>query len=151
MHQPGLSFWLLSQLPSVLRGFNYSKQYESIAAEPAATLHPEYKATADSPNPLRAFFDSRKTGRGIWKWLHYFDIYHNHFGKFVGGRVNVLEIGVYSGGSLEMWKHYFGPECHIYGVDIEESCKCYENDYTEIFVGDQEDRDFWKTFRYSDR
>src|SRR5580765_1931655 len=26
------------------------------------------------PNPLRAFFDARTEGRGIWKWLHYFDI-----------------------------------------------------------------------------
>jgi hypothetical protein len=54
---------------------------------------------------------------------------------------------VYSGGSLEMWRDYFGFRCRVYGVDIEEACKCYENEFTEIFVGDQEDRGFWKGFK----
>src|SRR5438067_13766465 len=55
-----------------------------------------------SANPLRQFFDARSEGRGIWKWLHYFDIYDRHFSRFRGEAVHVLEIGVYSGGSLEM-------------------------------------------------
>jgi len=81
------------------------------------------------------------------KWDHYFDIYHRHFSKFVGRKVHVLEIGVFSGGSLEMWRNYFGPKCRVYGVDIAEECKAYANDYTKIFVGDQADRGFWKSFR----
>src|SRR4051812_44526614 len=59
-------------------------------------------ADASMPNPLRAFFDARREGPGIWKWTHYFDIYHRHFARFVGREVHVLEIGIYSGGSLEM-------------------------------------------------
>ena len=61
--------------------------------------------------------------------------------------MHVLEIGVCAGGSLEMWRHYFGDKCHIYGVDIYEACKCYENEHTKIFIGDQEDRIFWKDFK----
>jgi 23S rRNA U2552 (ribose-2'-O)-methylase RlmE/FtsJ len=67
--------------------------------------------------------------------------------KFVGGRVNILEIGIYSGGSLEMWRSYFGDESHIYGVDLEEVCKTYENEYTSVFIGDQADRAFWASFK----
>jgi len=39
----------------------------------------------------------------------------------------MLEIGVLSGGSLEM----FGAKCYIYGVDIQEACKVYENEHTK--------------------
>jgi len=98
-------------------------------------------------NPLKSYFDSHKEGKGIWKWRHYFDIYHQHFKRFVGREVHLLEVGVYSGGSLEMWRDYFGSGCYVYGVDIEEACKVYENDRTKIFIGDQADRKFWKVFK----
>jgi len=100
-----------------------------------------------SRNPLWEYFHNHKDGHGIWKWEHYFDIYHRHFSRFVGGKVNVLEIGIYSGGSLEMWRSYFGERSHIYGVDIEEACKAYENDHVSVFIGDQADRAFWSSFR----
>lgn len=103
----------------------------------------EYK---NEINPLWEYFQNNKQGNGIWKWEHYFDIYHTHFNKFVNKEVKILEIGIYSGGSLSMWKSYFGDNCKVFGIDIEESCKVYENDYTSIFTGDQEDRTFWKTF-----
>jgi hypothetical protein len=84
---------------------------------------------------------------GIWKWQHYFDIYHRHFVHFVGNKVDVLEIGVYGGGSLEMWRSYFGQKSHIYGVDIDSVCKKYESDRISIFIGDQGDRQFWKKLK----
>jgi len=100
-----------------------------------------------SRNTLEQFFDARIEGRGIWKWRHYFEIYDRHFSKFVGKDVHMLEIGIYSGGSLEMWKHYFGPRAHIYGVDKEAVCKCYEDPQTKIFIGDQADQSFWQRFK----
>jgi hypothetical protein len=102
---------------------------------------------SDQDNPLREFFRRRSEGRGIWKWDHYFDIYHRHFSRFRGREVHVLEIGIYSGGSLDMWHEYFGPRIHVYGVDIEPSCKVYENKTTTILIGDQADRNFWQEFR----
>lgn len=105
------------------------------------------KGSANQSNALWKFFESRKQGRGIWKWNHYFPIYDRHFSRFRGQEVNVLEIGVYSGGSLEMWKDYFGPLCHIYGVDIEPACKAYEDESIKVFIGDQEDRIFWGDFK----
>jgi hypothetical protein len=62
-------------------------------------------------------------------------------------RSAALEIGVYSGGSLDIWRNYFGPKAIIYGVDIAPDCRTYENDGIKIFIGDQADRSFWREFR----
>jgi hypothetical protein len=79
--------------------------------------------------------------------MHYFEIYHRHFERFRGGRVTVLEFGVYHGGSLQMWKHYFGPDARIVGVDINPACKELVDDQIEIVIGDQEDRVFLADLR----
>lgn len=102
---------------------------------------------ADGENPLRAFVAARTQGRGVWKWDHYFDAYHRHFARFRGTDVRILEIGIYSGGSLEMWHEYFGARCHVYGVDVEQACREYEDERTTVFIGDQADREFWRRFR----
>lgn len=101
----------------------------------------------DPNNPLWTFFQRHREGPGIWKWVHYFDIYHRHLAKFRGTAAHFVEIGVYSGGSLLMWRDYFGPDCRITGVDIEPACRSYEKGNTHIAIGDQEDRGFWKRFR----
>lgn len=114
----------------------------------ASMPRPDERPRQPEPdNPLRSYFDAHREGPGIWKWTHYFDIYHRHFQRFVGTDVHVVEIGVYSGGSLQMWRDYFGPECRITGVDIAEECRAYESDRTRIAIGDQADRDFWASFR----
>jgi hypothetical protein len=98
-------------------------------------------------NALRAFFDARLEGRGIWKWDHYFDVYDRHLRDFRGREVHALEIGVYSGGSLDMWHEYFGSGALVYGVDIDETCMRFADESTRIFIGDQADREFWRRFR----
>jgi SAM-dependent methyltransferase len=105
------------------------------------------RSRGDDDNPLRTFFDQRREGRGIWKFDHYFDVYHRHFERFRGTEVHVLEIGVGSGGSLEMWHQYFGPQARVYGVDIQEACLRYGDQSTRIVIGDQADREFWRKFR----
>ena len=146
IRQPRLSLKLLIQIPEILRGFSYSQAWRSPVADNVASPFPDSQPT-NYRNPLKSYFNSHAEGKGIWKWGHYFDIYHEHFKKFVGHEVHILEIGVYSGGSLEMWRDYFGPKCHVYGVDIEESCKAHENEYTKIFIGDQADRKFWRLLK----
>ena len=105
--------------------------------------------TDELDNPLYNYFKNNKQGNGIWKWTHYFEIYHKYLAKFVNTPANLVEIGIYSGGSLKMWHEYLGSNAHIYGIDIEKACKSYENDYTSIFIGDQANRDFWRNFRES--
>lgn len=104
-------------------------------------------AQMDKPNSLLEYFNNHKEGRGIWKFLHYFEIYERYFSRFRGTEVHVLEVGVYSGGSLEMWRQYFGPLCSVYGVDIAPNCKAYEDSSVRIFTGDQSDRSFWRNFK----
>ncbi|MFN3530125.1 MAG: class I SAM-dependent methyltransferase [Bacteroidia bacterium] len=53
-----------------------------------------------------------------------------------------MEIGVSHGGSLQMWKRYFGENCMIYGIDIDPRCKALEEENIEIFIGSQADRKF---------
>jgi len=80
----------------------------------------------------------------IDKWLHYFPIYERHFASFKGKPVKVLEIGVFKGGSLAMWKEYFGANSVIVGLDIDQYCKQFENKDSAIHVriGDQESQSF---------
>ena len=97
-------------------------------------------------NPLEDyFFQNRKNI--IYKWTHYFEIYHRHFLKFVGKDCVIVEIGVSEGGSLQMWKHYFGEKARIFGIDILPECKQLEEDQIEIFIGSQSDREFLKELK----
>lgn len=95
----------------------------------------------DGGNPLLGYFLANP-GRLIHKWMHYFDIYHHHFERFRGRPVTIVEFGVYHGGSLQMWKHYFGAGARIVGVDVNPACKTLEEDQIEVVIGDQEDRAF---------
>jgi 23S rRNA U2552 (ribose-2'-O)-methylase RlmE/FtsJ len=56
--------------------------------------------------------------------------------------VVILEFGVNQGGSLLMWRSYFGRKAMIYGVDIDPRCASLDDRRTKIFIGDQEDREF---------
>ena len=138
---PRCTFDALRLLPAIAQGLQYSRS----AGFPAPPERP-----GDLPsesNPLTDYFNAHTEGPGLWKWLHYFDIYHRHFQKFIGKEVHVLEVGIYSGGSLGMWREYFGKGCRIYGMDIEPACKSYEAEGIDVFIGDQSDRGFWKKFR----
>lgn len=97
-------------------------------------------------NPLWKYFINNKD-RLIYKWHDYFDIYHRHFQRYVGKPVTVMEIGVWHGGSLQMWKHYFGRKARIIGVDNNPKCKQLEEKQIEIIIGDQSDREFLNRLR----
>ncbi len=92
-------------------------------------------------NPLEKYFRKNKA-RQTTKWVHYFDIYHQYFSKYRGKKVIILEFGVADGGSLQMWKHYFGKKARIIGVDIDSRCKDLAEKQIEIFIGDQQSRYF---------
>lgn len=95
-------------------------------------------------NPLAEYFFKYDTGYKIWKWHHYFRVYDRHlspFLKYKGERINMLAIGVQSGGEIGMWQSYFGENFYFYGVDINPACKELEQSFarTQIFIGDQGD------------
>lgn len=92
-------------------------------------------------NELEEYFRNNNK-KLIYKWVHYFDIYDRHFSKFKDKEITILEIGVSQGGSLQMWKSYFGGAAKIYGIDIDPKCKELEEENIKIFIGSQSDRKF---------
>jgi len=91
---------------------------------------------------LVKYFNENQNKNSITKWVHYFDIYERHFNAFINKNVKVLEIGVWQGGSLKMWKEYFGKEAQIIGVDTNPKCKMLEEEQIKIYIGDQANIDF---------
>lgn len=54
---------------------------------------------------------------------------------------------MFHGGSMEMWKHYFGPEARIIGVDVDPQTRAFADEQVEIVIGDQGDRTFLRELR----
>ena len=81
------------------------------------------------------------TGRSFCKWSHYFDLYDRHFCKFINKNVSVWEIGVNAGGSLQMWKKFFGTSASIIGIDIN-PYSYFEEPQIHVHIGDQSDVNF---------
>ena len=77
-------------------------------------------------------------GKRMDKWLHYFDIYERHLERFRQKNPVMIEIGVQGGGSLAMWKAYFGAGCKIVGIDIDPDCKRHEAVDIEVYIGSQD-------------
>jgi len=139
IRQPKIFIQSVDFLPEFCRGFSIENRFYHVPT-------PNGNKMPDASNPLWQYFSEYKTGPGVWKWEHYFEVYDRHFSKFRNQPLNFLEIGIYSGGSLPMWLSYFGDQCRVFGVDIEEACKCYEADRIQVFIGDQQDRSFWSRF-----
>ena len=91
---------------------------------------------------LKEIFNTNKYT--INKWSNYFDIYEKHFSPYINTNVVMLEIGVQHGGSLKMWKEYFGKNSVIIGIDINPDCKKHEDIDSNIHVriGSQVDENF---------
>jgi hypothetical protein len=87
---------------------------------------------------------NNNTSNAIHKWIHYFDVYDFWFKKYKNKPIVILEIGVFQGGSLNMWRDYFGKEAKIFAIDINPLCKQFETENTKIFIGSQEDKEFLK-------
>ncbi len=89
-------------------------------------------------------FQTNDDRRLIHKWKHYFPVYERHFSRFVNRDVVMVEIGCGEGGSLQMWKRYFGPHARIIGIDVNPKCASFAEDQIEIRIGDQSDANFVK-------
>ncbi len=86
------------------------------------------------------FYENNK--RLVYKLTNYFEVYDRHFSRFRNKEITILEIGVSQGGSLQMWKEYFGDKATIYGIDIDQNCKQLEEENIHILIGSQSDRTF---------
>ena len=76
----------------------------------------------------------------------YFQTYEEMFNKYVEKEITFVEVGVLHGGSLFMWKEYFGKKARIIGIDLNPKAKELEKHGFEIFIGSQSDKNFWDNF-----
>lgn len=77
----------------------------------------------------------------------YFRVYDHLFSSLKGrDDITFAEIGVLDGGSLHMWRSYFGKNARIIGIDMNEHAKKWNDHGFEIFIGDQTDPAFWENF-----
>ncbi len=91
----------------------------------------------------QAFVGSPK--RSI-KHSTYFAVYDHLFEKYRGRPITFVEIGVLDGGSLFMWREFFGPQARIIGVELNPGAAKWREHGFEIFIGSQSDPAFWRSF-----
>lgn len=96
------------------------------------------------------WWEQYKFGPLVHKVEHYFDCYEKHLARLRApqyGKVKMLEIGVQSGGSINLWKAYFGEKkVEYHGLDINPNCTQFEDLSRDIrvHIGSQADVSFIK-------
>ena len=81
-------------------------------------------------------------GSIVHKWHHYIPLYDRYFSTFRGKPIRFLEIGVSRGGSLQMWRKYFGDDAIIFGIDIKPECESHNGIAGQVRIGSQSDSVF---------
>lgn len=79
----------------------------------------------------------RHQGRLVDKWSSYPEVYERHLARFRDRPLKLLEVGVFHGGSLQLWRSYLGPEAQIVGVDIDPRCQAYAEPGVIVETADQ--------------
>jgi hypothetical protein len=79
-----------------------------------------------------------KTGKVSDKWSSYLAYYDKLFLEKRNDPINLLEIGIQNGGSLETWAKYFNNAQNIIGCDIDENCHqlTYDDPRIKLIVAD---------------
>ena len=115
------------------------------------TTRPRFEpVTGDTLRPEGRFAEIlfEHEGREVHKWLHYCQVYDELFAPFTVASssserpLKFLEIGVLHGGSLEVWRKYFGSGATIFGIDIDPACATDPPHHVEVRIGSQTDRKF---------
>lgn len=102
------------------------------------------KAQVDWPCDVAELFFATKDHL-VHKWAHYLPIYDKLFRPYRNTPVRMLEIGVSEGGSLDMWRRYFGPDATIFGVDVDLECVNGVTHPNQVRIGSQDDPAFLRS------
>ena len=103
------------------------------------------KAAADTcGRPTEDLYQIWQTIPGGHKWWHYFRTYERVIGPLRTQPIRLLEVGVYKGGSLAMWRKYLHSESVIVGLDIDRACTAFDQpkERVHVRIGDQSDVEF---------
>lgn len=127
-----VEYYLRRHLPSRLPSFS------DFAAEANDEFRSIYRGRSAD-----IFFANE--GRIIHKWLHYFAVYDQVLAPYVGSKVKMLEIGVWKGGSLGLWRKLLGDEAVLFGIDIDPSCAACDGESASVRIGSQDDPQFLRS------
>jgi hypothetical protein len=94
-----------------------------------------------TPGPLEQMFWDNQ-GPAVHKWLHYLPLYDRYLAPYRERPVRMLEIGVFKGGSLALWRRYLGPAATIFGIDIDPDCAAFDGQHGQVRIGSQDDPAF---------
>ena len=92
------------------------------------------KESLEINSNLKLFQIYKKLKRVSLKCDTYFQVYEELFSKYVGKKITFVEVGVLQGGSLFMWREYFGKEARIIGVDLHPNAKELEKHGFNFFL-----------------
>lgn len=92
---------------------------------------------SDSVRGLYAAYAKESGQKVSTKWDSYLEVYEDQFRPFKQQAVDLLEIGVQNGGSLEIWSRYFPRARTLTGCDINPRCGGlqYADPRVQIIVG----------------
>lgn len=78
------------------------------------------------------------SGKVSDKWTIYLGEYERLFSEYRSQAINLLEVGVQNGGSLEIWGKYFPNAVNLIGCDINPNCAnlSYDDSRVTVLVGD---------------
>ena len=120
-------------------------QAPSRCLDPAFFAPTVHKATDAWPDDLPGeLYEIWKQVPDAHKWVHYLARYAAAAASLREQPIRMLEIGVYRGGSIELWKRYLHPDSVIVGIDIDPDCRVYDRpaDKVHVRIGDQSDGSF---------
>jgi SAM-dependent methyltransferase len=92
---------------------------------------------------LEIFYDTKISSLKVDT---YFENYEDLLSKYRNTQPTVVEVGVLLGGSLHMWKEYFGKGCRVIGIDSNPEAIKHRKDGIEIFILNQEKMNEWDQF-----
>ena len=105
----------------------------------------ESAGTLQVPAATKNLTDIYLAYKHAWRFDHWIE-YGAHFQQHLpaaskGSRLRMLEIGVQSGGSINVWKDYYGRGLYYVGMDLNQACKKRERveDNIHIEIGSQTD------------
>lgn len=92
---------------------------------------------SDSVRGLYAAYAQERGQKVSTKWDSYLEVYEDAFRPFKQQAVDLLEIGVQNGGSLEIWSRYFPRARTLTGCDINPRCGAlqYADPRVQVIVG----------------
>lgn len=123
---------------------NLISEYELFASANACpylmleSLKNHFFAKPDKMRSIVSLYLQRDIGNASDKWSLYLSEYERLFASYASQVVNLLEIGVQNGGSMEVWASYFAEGSKIVGCDINPLCAAlqFESHALQLVIGD---------------